>query len=164
MLRIAGSLTLLIAICGCGVTDPHVISLRETFLLNTEPAGATGVLDLRESLKEESIDVVLVGQIGGVVDPWSPGQASFVIADPIATIDGEGHGEACDCPFCRQSTDESEGLALVQFLDEKGEVCAHDARRVFGVTKDQMVVVEGRAEMTSLGHIVVAARGLYIRR
>ena len=154
----------LLAVAGCGVSDPEIVSLRETFLLDNEPQGATGVLDLRESLSAEATDVVLVGQIGGVVDPWSPGQASFVIADPIATIDGEGHGESCDCPFCRKSTDESEGLALVQFLDQDGEVCAHDARKVFGVAKDQMVVVEGRAELTSLGHIVVAARGLYIRR
>ena len=160
----AACVALLLVVAGCGISDPEMLSLRESFLLEAEPQGATGVLDLRENFSGEPVDVVLVGQIGGVVDPWSPGLASFVIVDPIATIGGEGHGESCDCPFCRKTTDETEGLALVQFLDQDGEILAHDPRRLFGVDKDQVVVVQGRAEMTGLGHIVVAARGMYVRR
>ena len=161
--RTIGLLSLLILV-GCGVTDPEVLSLREKFLLDTEPQGATGILDLQENLDGKPAAVVVVGQIGGLVDPWSPGQTSFVIADPIVTVDGEGHSESCDCPFCNKTSEETEGLALIQFLDQEGNILMHDARKLFGVAKDQMVVVQGDAEMTNLGHVVVAARGLYVRR
>ena len=163
IIRLNSCVALLVVTVGCGVSDPETLSLRQQYLLEAEPDGATGVLDLRENL-DEPVDVVVVGQIGGVVDPWSPGLASFVIVDPIAAIDGDGHSESCECPFCRESTDATEGLALVQFQDANGEVLPHDARKLFGLDKDHMVVVQGRAEMTDLGHVVVAARGLYIRR
>lgn len=148
---------------GCGTHNTELDTQRAKYLLADEPPGAVGVLDLRESISGDQ-QVVVVGQIGGIADPWSRGQASFVIMDPVALMEGEGHSENCDCPFCHKSSEETEGLALVQFVDDSGEVLSVDAQRLFCVSKDQMVVVQGRAKLDQLGHLVVAAHGLYIRR
>ncbi|MBI84013.1 MAG: hypothetical protein CMJ81_12505 [Planctomycetaceae bacterium] len=148
---------------GCGTHYAELDTQRAKYLLADEPPGAVGVLDLRESISGDQ-QVVLVGQIGGIADPWSRGQASFVIMDPVSLMEGEGHSENCACPFCRQSAEETEGLALVQFLDDSGEVLSVDAQRLFCVSKDQMVVVQGHAKLDQLGHLIVAAHGLYIRR
>lgn len=147
----------------CGTDNTQLDTQRAKYLLADEPPGAVGILDLRESISGDQ-RVVLVGQIGGITDPWSRGQASFVIVDPVALMEGEGHSQDCDCPFCRQSSEETEGLALVQFVDDSGEVLSVDAQRLFGVSQDQMVVVQGRAKLDQLGHLVVAAHGLYVRR
>jgi len=165
MLRLGSIATAAILLCtlGCGASSSAYLAQREALLLLDEPSGAIGVLDLSETIDGEE-DVVVVGQIGGVTDPWSPGLANFVIADPIAVIEGEGHPESCDCPFCKKSAEQAEGLALVQFLDEQGEVLRVDAQKLFDLEEDQMVVVRGRARMDELGHLVVAARGLYVRR
>ena len=156
-------MVLLTALVGCGTGNSQFISQRAKYVLDEEPSGAIGVLDLRENIVGQQ-EVLLVGQIGGIVDPWSRGQASFVITDPIATIDGEGHPESCGCPFCKEATDQTEGLALVQFIDAHGSVLQMDAQRLFGIQKDQVVVVLGQAELNQLGHLVVSASGLYVRR
>ena len=60
--------------------DPAVLAkAREKFLLTQEPNGVEGVLDVQEEYTEPR-DVVLVGQIGGVANPWSPGKAAFILA------------------------------------------------------------------------------------
>ena len=156
----------LLALAGCGTRDTTLMVHRATYVLEHEPQGAVGILDLRESLSgdEEEEDVIVIGQIGGIAEPWMRGQASFVIADPIALIEDEDHPEACDCPFCREVTDETEGLALVQFMDDHGSVLPIDAKKLFGFDTNEMVVVRGRAKIDARGHLVVSANGLYIRR
>jgi len=155
--------TIFLCLLGCGTSASRYLTQREDFLLLDEPAGAIGVLELSETIEGEQ-DVVIVGQIGGVTDPWSPGLANFVMADPVAIIEGEGHPESCDCPFCKKTAEQAEGLALVEFLNKHGEVLRVDAQKLFDIEKDLMVVVRGRARMDDLGHLVVAARGLYVRR
>ena len=156
-------LLMILSAVGCTAADSQFDSQRARYMLEDEPLGAVGVLDLRESISGEQ-NVVVVGQIGGTSEPWSQGEATFVIADPIAMIEGEGHPELCDCPFCRKATEESEGLALVQFLDERGRILPVDARQLFDVAKNQMVVVRGRARLDELGYLIVSADGLYVRR
>ena len=158
---ILASLWLLVA--GCTASDPDLDVQRARYVLSTEPQGAVGVLDIRETLEGES-DVVVVGRIGGIADPWTRGLATFVIADPAAGLVADNHDEECDCPFCVQATDETDSLALIQFVDDSGEVLSIDAQTLFRISSDQTVVVSGQARLDELGHLVVSASGLYVRR
>jgi hypothetical protein len=167
---------------GCGhsadALGPEAMACREKFLLAEEPADVQGVLDARESLTalksgspgsaDAGYPVAVVGQIGGVPDPWTKGQAAFMMIDPAAAASaGEHHhpdGCSEDCPFCSKNEHGTEQLAMVQFVDETGRVLPHDARRLFDLAPGQTVVVHGRAHIDDLGYLVITASGLYVRR
>lgn len=165
-LAVCGFLALGVLGCGGGSARRELAS---QYLLGQEPADAQSVLDLEEATAALG-DVTLVGRIGGVPDPWTKGQAAFVIADPsLAAADEHEHGHACgeDCPYCknkRAGQPATSGLALVQVVDAEGRVLPVDARELFQLELDQTVVVRGRAERNTEGHLIVAARGLYVRR
>jgi hypothetical protein len=157
---------LLLATCvlsGCGSSEAELSAARAQFLLAEEPADPVGLMELRES--SASGDVVVVGRIGGVSEPWTKGQALFVISDPSA--DGcDGHDHVCSegCPFCSRKQAENESIAVVQFVDPQGRVLPLDARELFGLELEQTVVVRGKAHVDELGSLVLSADGLYIRR
>ncbi len=164
------AMAFLVGPVGCGygpaTVDPRYAAHRARLLLQTEPAGAVTVLDACESLAEAG-EIVLVGQIGGVADPWTKGQASFVLADPSVTAPSGGHDHhdcGDNCPYCSKKEGKTSGLALVQFVDEQGRVLPIGAQQLFNLDTLQTVVVRGRAERTELGDVVVSASGLYIRR
>lgn len=159
---------LALGVVGCGGGTARR-ELAAQYLLGQEPADAQSVLDLEEASSAPG-DVTLVGRIGGVPDPWTKGQAAFVIADPaLAAGDEHGHGHACgdDCPYCKQKhagQPATSGLALIQVVDAEGRVLPVDARELFQLELDQTVVVQGRAARNAEGHLIVAARGIYVRR
>ena len=150
---------------GCSRTESEMAAARAKFLLAEEPADAQGVLDLREGAVTG--DVVVVGRVGGVSQPWSKGQALFVISDPTAGGD-DGHVCTDDgCPFCakkKEAQAETEAIAVVQFVDDQGQVLPLDARQLFDLKVQQTVVVRGKAKVDDLGSIILSANGLYIRR
>jgi len=53
-------------------------------------------------------------------------------------------------------------LAFVEFLDEREEKLHIDARELFGVEKDQLVVVRGRPSVDNYGYLIVTADGIYL--
>lgn len=122
-------------------------------------------------------DVVMVGHIGGLANPWAGSyrdypfqqdEAIIFVADPQAVIENEesGHKHAPgeECAFCAaHAADKANMLAMVRFVDEKGEVLRTDARELFDVKEQDTVVVSGKARVTAGGILVVDARGLYIR-
>jgi hypothetical protein len=156
-------LSLCLLAAGCGRLESEMAAARAQFLLAEEPADAQGVLDLRET--GTTGDVVVVGCIGGVAEPWSKGQALFVISDPTAGGD-DGHICTDDgCPFCaKKKLAENEAIAVVQFVDAQGRVLPLDARALFDLQVQQTVVVRGHARFDELGSLILSANGLYIRR
>ncbi len=162
---------LLASMSGCGDSeagvDPQVVAAhRAKYLLESEPPDALGVLDLIETIRGTQ-EVVVIGKIGGVPEPWAKGRAAFIMADPSLLLENEGdgeHTEDCDCPFCSKNKDGASGLARVTFVDQDGQVVPVDARELFGVKDRQTVVVRGEATVDGLGELVVLAKGLYIRR
>ena len=126
----------------------------------------------------EVMDVVLVGQVGGLANPWKETQpdfpftknkAVFFLADPIAVVENEesGHNHAPgeECAFCEaNAADQSNMLAMVRFLDEKGDVLPMDVRKLFDVKVTDTIVIRGAAQVVEGGMLVVDATGLYIRR
>ena len=51
----------------------------------------------------------------------------------------------------------------MRVVDQQGNVVSQDARKLFGLTAGQLVVVRGRAKVDSIGNLVVTADGIYPR-
>lgn len=149
--------------------DPQILAEREKYLLQEEPEGALGVLEVREKLAETDQPIVLMGFVGaGAESTWEPGKAKFVIRDPSAAIEKHSHGPGHDpdnCPFCKAKKEKMPDMtALIQVVDPDGNVVELDARKLLALQEEQLVVIRGVAEVNSLGHLVVSADGVYIRR
>jgi hypothetical protein len=124
------------------------------------------------------MDVVLVGVVGGVPNPFEQAspefpftkhQAMFFLADPEAVAELEEHGHQHapgeECAFClANAADASELIAAVQFVDERGKVLPIDARDLFDLKAKETVVVKGSAKVVPGGILTVNATGLYVRR
>jgi hypothetical protein len=192
--------------------DPAIVAAhRQQLVLQEEPEGVVGVLEARElvvgpdegdaAVGESSDDpstaantdvstkpaegpqeVVIIGKVGGVPNPWkqaqpdypwSPKQAQFVMADAAAAAEVEDHSHAHDhddpdhdCPFCAEGA-ASQVVAVVCFKDEAGQVIPIDARQLFELKGEETVVVRGKAHLVGNakdGVLMVDADGLYVRR
>jgi len=126
----------------------------------------------------ERIDVLIVGTIGGLANPWeetqpdypfTKNQASFFLADPgaIAELEASGHVHAPgeECAFCEaHAADSSALLAMVRFLDKNGQVLPIGVSQMFDVEERDTVVIQGTARIVAGGMMVVDATGIYVRR
>lgn len=122
--------------------------------------------------------VAMVGQIGGLANPWeetqpefpfAKKQAIFFLADPqaIAEHEASGHVHAPgeECAFCAAHAEEnSELLTMVRLVDEKGQVLPIDARELLNLNLNDIVVVEGEAQVLEGGMMVVEATGIFVRK
>jgi hypothetical protein len=145
-------------------------------LLNDEPPGAQGLLEIRAELEKrdtsaQRAEVVLLARVGGAEgSTWDPACAAFTVTDLSLVPEGtETHGapqhDADTCPFCRAKKKKRlAATALVQMVDAQGKVPAVDARKLLGLTESQTIVVCGEARIDGLGSLAVRARSLYLRR
>jgi hypothetical protein len=166
---LAASLALgLAALTGCGTGgDAAMTAKREQFLRAAEPAGATSFADARTTLAEKP-GVVLVGRISaGDQEPFVDGQAAFTLTDAFgddAAHGGDGGHDPANCPFCKRRASQPESKAIVQFLDEQGKVVPIDARKLFDLKPNQVVVIEGEATVDPLNVMFVAAKAIHVRQ
>ena len=154
---------------GCAESSASIDSAASdvdggNFLLVDEPDGVMCVCDVRDALPSDET-IAILGRIGGIDNPWTEGEASFVISDPsLISLAEDDHECGDNCPYCaKKKSEQMQSMAFVQFVDEQGHVIRADARKLLGVAADQMIVVQGTASLNRTGHIVVAATGLYIR-
>lgn len=174
MLPIAISVILLV---GCRPAPPGSgAGTRDAVihLLEEEPPGARGVLEIKEDLAsrdtpDQWTSVVLVARIGGVEDQtWDPNRAAFVAIDLSSVEEVSQHAatehNSDQCPFCRAKKKKLlESTALVEIVDANGEVPSVDARTLLGLEQGQDIVVRGEARIDSLGSLAVRAAGIYLR-
>jgi hypothetical protein len=135
----------------------------EKLLLSSEPAGAKNVMDLLQNAKNGD-EVVVVGRIGGEVNPWHEGKAGFLIADCSLIPCNERPNDPCETPWdycCDARRDE--GLASVKFVDGNGQVIPIDARTLLGFKVLNTVVIKGKVERNDSGKFIVLATGAYRR-
>lgn len=165
---------------GASTAGVDVAAAQKQFVLAAEPADPQTVLDLREQEGGFSEgDVVLVGQVGGMPNPWQDeeanfpwreGQASFFIVDPSTVAEFSGHSHAAgddhaDCVFCQSKAAKSvDSIAGVSFFGADGQPLAVDARKLFDVKENDIVVIKGHAQKLSGDLIVVTATGIYVRK
>ncbi len=68
------------------------------YLLAQEPAGAQPVKDVRAKAKNDD-EITIVGRIGGNVNPWVEGRASFWIVDLSLRACSDIAGDECPTPW-----------------------------------------------------------------
>lgn len=149
--------------CGSG-NDAAVAAKRSQYLRAEEPAGATSFIDARLTLAEKPA-VVLVGRISaGDQEPFVDGQAAFTVTDAFGDHGSDDGHDPANCPFCKRRASQPTSKAIVQFLDEQGKVVPIDARKLFDLKPNQVVVIEGEATVDPLNVMFVAAKAIHVRQ
>lgn len=164
----------LVAVTGCQTKTADETKSKKSdydgskFVLDTEPANGQNVIAARESVKDKE-EIVIVGRIGGGLNPWVEGMAAFQIVDPslLACSDEKEDGEACSCKtpwdYCCETDKLPTAMAFVKFVEADGKLVKHDAREVFGLKELQTVVVKGVASRDDAGNLTVMANSMFIR-
>lgn len=160
---------------GCGADAPHghgpgdkskptpapVASAEgKKYLLDKEPAGVKGVIEVRKNGRDGD-EVVVAGQVGGTAKPFTQDRAMFHIADTSLKPT-----EGCATPwdFCEYPKPEVAAARLsVKFADGAGKTIATDARELFGLRELTAVVVKGTLGRDGVGNVFVTATGMYVR-
>jgi hypothetical protein len=141
--------------------------LRGQFFLSSAPSEVQPITEAKRVV-EEKPEVVLKGRINaGKHDPWEPGKATFVITEAAIELtahDKDPNHDSDNCPFCKRRKSAAEATAIVQFVDDKGEVLAVDAQQLLDARKDQLVFVRGAGQVNGLGTLVVNVQGIYVQR
>ncbi|TMQ33785.1 MAG: hypothetical protein E6K70_11230 [Planctomycetota bacterium] len=178
MIRVSmGSPLLLIVaalICGCNgggspsthaAIDARANSSGARYLLDAEPAGAKGVMEVRK-VAGDGDEVVVTGRIGGSPEPFVKGRAAFTIVDSSLVPCNEKAGDTCATPWdycCNSKEDLARATVLVKLIDAQGQAVAQDAQDLLGVKPMKTVVVGGRAKRDREGNLTVLASHLYVR-
>lgn len=161
----------ILAILVSGCADPTPVAKKydpSPFMLSAEPEGATEVATVRETAKDAD-EVIVVGRIGGDLDPWVKGVAAFTIVDLSirACSDETPDGETCSCKtpwdYCCELDKLPAATVLVKFVDQAGKVIPHDAKENFGVKELDTVIVQGKIKRDDSGGLAILASGMYIR-
>lgn len=138
------------------------------FVLTAEPADGQNVIAVRET-SSDGDEIVIIGRVGGSLNPWVDERAAFSIVDPslLACSDAKEAGETCSCKtpwdYCCETDKLPGAMALVKFVEADGSVVSHDARAVFGLKELQTVVIEGTAQRDDAGNLTVLATGMFVK-
>lgn len=150
---------------GCGETNPQAdvaeaAAPDPTYVMTTEPTGAAGVGEVRDSSEEE---VMVVGRIGGSVEPFVDGLAAFTIVDPAVPYCADEEGCPTPWDYCCKQNQVKDNIATVKVVNEKGDIVAKDAPELLGVKELSTVVVKGKAERDKQGNLTVLAEQVYVK-
>jgi hypothetical protein len=139
-------------------------AIRDKYVLKEEPRDAKDVIATRDKAKDKD-DVVVVGRIGGRVNPWVKGTAAFSIVDLSMKPCNEREGDTCKTPwdYCCEA-DLPKATLFVTILDDKtGNTLKQDARETFQLKELQTLVVQGKARRDAKGNVMIAASHIFIR-
>lgn len=135
-------------------------------LLESQPTDALPVKAAREQLKPGDTAVVL-GQIGGVNEPFTTGYAGFVLSDTDIEFCDEMGDDHCQTPWdaCCEDPDKLKASrASVQFVDTEGEPLNVGLKSFAGLQELSYVVVTGTvAETSTPENLIIDASGLYVK-
>jgi hypothetical protein len=122
------------------------------------------VTDVRASAADGE-KVVVVGRIGGDVNPWVEGRAAFTIVDLSLQACSDIPGDSCPTPwdYCCATDGLKTGSILVKVVDEGGQLVADDARTLLGVGELDTLVVEGTVQKGEEGHATLLASHVFVR-
>ena len=137
---------------------------RARFLLAAEPAAAGDVIKVRKDAADGE-DVVIVGRIGGSLDPWIDGRAAFSIVDRSLKACSDIPGDQCPKPwdYCCETSKLPQATALVKLVDENDELVKADAKSLLRVKELSTVVVQGKAQRDDAGNLTVLASGVFVK-
>lgn len=165
MLGCVAGCTALNSLVGCGrdagaeqAILPEASELRRQVLRNEKPIQILSLAEAQAAYAE-GLQVAVVGRIfstlGSAFD--RQGAAFHVIELPKPGHDHENPG---DCPFCKRDL-ENATTAIVQVVDEQGQLLPAAADRLLGLKPNQDLVVEG--SLNKVGEIlIIQSRSLYL--
>ena len=187
--RMIGLLAAIVAwwsVPACDAASPQIAAQRSRLELTAAPREPAQVLDVLNQLKKrpqqagarQLNDVSVVGQIGGMPNPWNDthpdfpwfaGQASFFLSDSKVAVQfanhAKSHGGDHQCTFCKRlAAKNAHAVAVVNLVGDDGQTLPIDSRELFALREGQSVVVRGRAELLGGTMLVIHADGLHIRR
>ena len=134
------------------------------YLLAAEPQAAKSILQVREESKQGD-EVVLVGRIGGDVNPWVEGRAAFSLVDLSAKACSDIAGDSCPTPwdYCCETDKLVKGKTLIKLVGDDGQPVATDARELLGVKELDTLVVQGQAQRDDSGNLTILASKIFVR-
>lgn len=134
------------------------------YLLAAEPAAAKSILQVRDESKNGD-EVVLVGRIGGDVNPWVEGRAAFSLVDLSAKACSDIAGDSCPTPwdYCCETDKLVKGKTLIKLVGDNGQPVATDARELLGVKELDTLVVQGKAQRDDSGNLTILASKIFVR-
>ncbi len=164
----------LLSLAGCQSGDDKKEAKKtdydsSKFLLSAEPEGGQHVQAAMETVKDKE-DIVIIGRIGGRLDPWIENRAAFSIVDPAlkACSDETEDGETCSCKtpwdYCCETDKLPNAMTLVKFVEADGKVVKHGAQEIFEIKELQTVVIQGKAARDDQGNLTILASGMYVRK
>jgi hypothetical protein len=137
-------------------------TVDKNYLLEEEPEDAAEVIATRKDSKDQQ-EIVVVGRIGGRVNPWVKGMAAFSIVDRTLTPCNEIEGDTCKTPWdycCEPNL--SKATLLVMVTDKNGKTVKKDARQLLGVKELDTVTLIGKLKRDKAGNVSVLASKLYV--
>lgn len=183
----AGSLLALYTI-GCNPPGPRIdpavlASYREQFLLADEPASPSTVAEVRATLEKNAdptaaTPVVLMGQVGGVPNPfeetqpdfpWNTSEATFYLVDQDVASKLKAHlaeqgPDHQDCPFCARAIRKSvDSMAAVSLRDKSGKPIRIAASDLLELDEEEVVVIQGNASLLAGSMLVIDAEKIHVK-
>ena len=122
--------------------------------------------------------VVLIGQVGGVPNPfeetqpdfpWNSNEATFYIVDQDVASKLQAHlaeqgPDHQDCPFCARAIKKSvDSMAAVSVRDKSGKPIRIAANDLLELDEDNVVVVQGNASLLAGNMLVIDAEKIYVK-
>jgi hypothetical protein len=152
-------------IVGCGSSEStQFAAVRKVVLLTEKPSELQSFAEAKEHVADNP-SVTIRGKIAaGDFDPFEANKSIFTITEiPAESHEGEPGHDADNCPFCKRRAKDAP-MALVRVSDEQGNLFPFSAANILGLRKDQVVIVQGKAEYKSdLDLFTIDAKKLFIQ-
>lgn len=151
---------------GCGESiPPEILAARQRLLLDKEPQGAISIEDARKLVADDPL-VTLIVKVGNRnFENWSEqNQARFFVSEGFPGSDyniGPDH-DPSTCPFCKWKWKEEDSLAVVQVVDESGNMLSVSADSVLDLNDGDVITIEGKASADDSGFLNVQLSSLYL--
>lgn len=139
-------------------------ALPKDLFVTQEPAGAIGVLKVRQSAKAGD-HVAMIGRIGGSENPFVNNRAVFTMVDVSVKTCPE-MGDAAQCPTpadycCEDSSELAKAMASVAITDKSGKPLKISLAADGSLKPLMWIAVEGTLQPTDGGVFVVNADHIY---
>ncbi len=139
-------------------------ALPKDLFITQAPAGAVGVLQVRQSAKAGD-HVAMIGRVGGSVNPFVSNRAVFTMVDASMKSCLEmGDDDHCPTPadYCCVPTEElSKATASVCITDSTGKPLAMSLAADGSLKPLMWIAVEGTLQPTDGGAFIVNADHIY---
>ncbi len=153
---------------GCAESvSPEVAGVRSQLMLESQPEGVVPIEKARQLLAEDDApqEIVLTVRVGNKDFPqWYFDEgAIMVVSEAFPGSDynvGPDH-DSSTCPFCRWKWKNEDSLAMVEFVDDDGNVRPERCDELLGVEAGDVLTIRGMASLDEVGHLNLRPTGIF---